>query len=85
MLRLLNRTDHKSLYILRGDNKNLSKTFYSMSHNKFGPADQWGRVDIESLGKESFQKIVKANGKIRDDVRKRERKKKSSRNRFETT
>lgn len=82
MLRLLNRTDHKSLYILRGDNKNLSKTFYSMSHTKAGPADQRGKVDIESIGKESFQKIVKANGKIRDDVRKKERKKKTSRNRF---
>ncbi len=75
MLRLLNRTDC-SLQILKGGNKNLNKTFYSMSHNKKGICDSHGNLIVENTGKESFRKINKANGKIRYDERKRGRNRK---------
>ena len=65
-----------NFHVLKGDNKNLSKTYYKVTHFKSDLADHTGRVNIQKTGKGTFQIISKANGKVRDEIRKKERKKK---------
>tara|TARA_E500000178_G_C17017999_1_gene753964 strand:+ start:640 stop:882 length:243 start_codon:yes stop_codon:yes gene_type:complete len=77
MLRLLNRADC-NFHVLKGDSKNLSKTYYKVTHSKSDLADHTGRVNIKNTGKGTFQIISKANGKVRDEIRKKERKKKTA-------
>ena len=77
MLRLLNRADC-NFHVLKGDNKNLSKTYYKVTHFKSDLADHSGKVNIQKTGKGTFQIISKANGKVRDEIRKKERKKKTA-------
>jgi hypothetical protein len=77
MLRLLRKSDD-NFRVLKGNNKSLSRLYYVVTHRS-GPADHDGHVYIDDTGKKSFLEISKANNKIRDDIRRKERKKKLDR------